>query len=166
MHISPPPFLFMHLCEIIVHPTCLACDVISSRSIVLLIQVSVIKPMSIFSDSIWCRTISNLCVIDCVFVRKNLVSLPFQYTGLCLGSDLSHLLWMPLFWSCILGQYFPPLDPLKVLFIPSSFIFKHAFLSRFDVYLFFLILHSCPEVYIFSWSMSSCSTCPVCGGIM
>ena len=51
------------------------------------------------------------------------MSLPLQYTVLCLGSDLSHLLWTALFLSFILGLYFPPLAPLKFLFMPSSFIY-------------------------------------------
>ena len=116
MHISPPPFLLRHPCTIMVYPAFLACDVVMSWSILLLIQVSVMKPMSILSTSIWCRTMSNLLMIDCIYiVRKNLVFLPFQYIMLCLGSDFSHSSCTPLFWSCIFGLFFPPLVPLDIL---------------------------------------------------
>ena len=162
MHIGPPPFLLNHSCAIMVYPAFLACDVIISQSILLFIQVSVMMPMSILSTSIWCRTMSNLLMIDCILVKKNLVFfLPFQYIMLCLGIDFSHSSCTPLFWSCIFGLFFPPLVPLNVLFKSSPFIFKHVVLSRFVVYLFLLILSSCPEVYEFRWSMFFCSTCPV-----
>ena len=52
MHINPPPFLFKHSCEIMVYPVFLACDVIMSQSILLLIHVSVMKPMLILFTSI------------------------------------------------------------------------------------------------------------------
>ena len=90
---------------------------------------------------------SNLLMIDCILVKENLVFLPFQYMMLCLGNDFSHSSCTPLFWSCIFGLFFPPLVPLNVLLIPSSFIFKHVVLSRFVAYLFLLILSSCQEVY-------------------
>ena len=81
MHTSHPPFLFIHSCEMIVYPTCFACDVIKSQSIVLLIQVSVMKPMSMFSNSMWCR--NNVQVVydrlyvsqqeSCVFFFSNII---------------------------------------------------------------------------------------------
>ena len=66
MHISPPPFLFVHSCEMTVYLACLACDIIESRSTVLLIQVSVMNPLSMFANSIWPRSMFNLFMRDCI----------------------------------------------------------------------------------------------------
>ena len=49
---SPFPFLFVHSCQMIVQAASLACDIIESRSTVLLIKVSVMMPISLFANSI------------------------------------------------------------------------------------------------------------------
>ena len=62
----------------IVYPASLACDIIESRSIVLLNKVSVMKSISMFAKSIWCRNMSNFLMRYCMFVNKNFVAFPFQ----------------------------------------------------------------------------------------
>ena len=90
-----------------------------------------------------CKTISSLFMIDCIFAKNNLVSLPFQYTVLCLGSGLSHLLWTSLFCSCILAYIF-------LLLLPWNFFLCQVLL--------FLSMYLLPDLMCTYFSLSYVTT--------
>ena len=96
----------------------------SCRSWSILMQVSVIKHISMSFRVMWWRRTSSLDLIDCIFISSILMGVWFHSVILHFGSDQSKCWWTPLFEDHALTLFLSPPQPLNFLLNPN-----HLFLE-------------------------------------
>ena len=95
----------------------------SCRSWSVVIQVSVIKHISMSFSIMWWRGASSMDLIVCIFMSSILMRVSFNFVISHLGSGQSTCWLIPLFEYHILALFLPPLWPLNFLFNPNFLIF-------------------------------------------
>ena len=124
---TPPPFLFSLLCIIMLYPAVskLALMYWWSGSFLHCVQVSVMKHISRLLSCMWCMSIYNLGLVDCIFVSAMLSFVKFHEVLFYLLSGLSRFWWIPLLLSHVLQHVCLPLFLLKFCFILRFCIWLH-----------------------------------------